>query len=87
MGDGKILANREWLDTNPLHDYQIVEVAANEPGAGNVLRIGDCVLMPAAFPETLEILKQKGLRVCAVDISELMKAEAAITCSSVIFRA
>ena len=87
MGDGKILANSAWLDIAPLRDYQIVEVAPDEPGAANILRIGDAVLMPAAFPQTQEIVRNEGLAVRTVDISELMKAEAAITCSSVIFEA
>jgi dimethylargininase len=87
MGDGKILANPAWLDSTPLRDYSIVEVAADEPGAANILRIGDTVLMPAAFKHTQEIVRNEGLVVRTVDISELMKAEAAITCSSVIFEA
>jgi dimethylargininase len=87
LGDGKILANRSWLDTDALAGYCIVDVATEEPGAANVLRIGDTVLMPDCFPQTSKIIEAKGLRVLAIDISELMKAEAAITCSSVIFEA
>jgi dimethylargininase len=87
MGDGKILANPAWLDTAPLCDYKIVEVSPDEPGAANILRIGDTVLMPAAFPQTKKVLRNEGLTIRTVDISELMKAEAAITCSSVIFEA
>jgi dimethylargininase len=87
LGDGRILANPAWLDTAPLRDYRIVEVAPDEPGAANVLRIGNAVLMPASFPHTREIVRREGLRVRTADISELMKAEAAITCSCVIFEA
>jgi dimethylargininase len=87
MGDGKILANTAWLDPACLRDYRIVEVAPGEPGAANILRIGDTVLMPGSFPRTREIVGREGLEVRTVDISEMMKAEAAITCSSVIFEA
>jgi dimethylargininase len=85
LGDGRILANRGWLDLAPFRDYEIVSVARDEPAAANVLRIADTVLMPHAFPRTQEIVSGLGLGVRAVDISELMKAEAAITCSSVLF--
>lgn len=85
MGDGKVLANRAWLDDGPLRNYQIIEVAREEPGAANLLRIGDVALMPELFPRTQEIVAGEGLDIRTVDISELMKAEAAITCSSVIF--
>lgn len=80
-----ILANPAWLDLSALHDFRIIDVAEDEPGAANVLKIGDTVLMPTCFPHTEEILRQEGFRIRTVDISELMKAEAAITCSSVIF--
>jgi dimethylargininase len=87
MGGGRILANRAWLDTAPLRDYELLDVAPDEPGAANILRIEDTVLMAASFPHTRQIVRDKGLNVLTVDISELMKAEAAITCSSVIFEA
>jgi dimethylargininase len=87
LGDGKILANRSWLDTEALAGYGIVDVAAEEPGAANVLRVGDAVLMPGCFPQTRKIIEAERLRVLAINISELMKAEAAVTCSSVIFEA
>ncbi len=57
----------------------------DEPGAANVLRIGDTVLMPSSFPLTEEILRARGFNIKTIDISELIKAEAAVTCSSVIF--
>ena len=85
LGDGKILANPAWLNPAPLHEYRIIEVPEDEPAAANVLRIGDTVLMPACFPHTAEILLREGFTIKTVDISELIKAEAAVTCSSVIF--
>ncbi len=85
LGEGKILANRKWLDIAPLSGYEIVNVAADEPAAANVLRIAGTILMPEAFPHTRQIVQRPGLDVLPVNISELMKAEAAITCSSVLF--
>jgi len=87
MGDGRILANREWLDAAALVGYEIIDVPAAEPAAANILRIGDAVLMPQCFPRTAELISGHGLAVNPIDISELMKAEAAVTCSSVIFDA
>ena len=85
LGEGKILANPAWLDLAPLREFEIVNVAHDEPGAANVLRIGDTILMPASFPRTEEILRARGFNLKIIDISELIKAEAAVTCSSVIF--
>ncbi len=87
MGDGKILANRNWIGAHSLAGYEIVDVPPEEPNAANILRIGDAVMMPSAFPKTAALLRGYGLQVVPIDITELMKAEAAVTCSSVIFEA
>jgi len=85
LGDGIVLANREWADTSALEGLRIVEVAPNEPWAANVLTIGGVALMPAGFPATAEIVERLGWKVRTVDISEPRKAEAGVTCSSLIF--
>ena len=85
LGDGAILANRAWLDMEPLAQFRIVDVAPGEERAANVLTVGGSVIVPASFSETAEILARAGLRVRTLDVSELMKAEAGVTCSSLIF--
>ena len=87
LGEGRILANPAWLDLTPFRDFRVIPVPQEEPGAANVLRIGDTVLMPACFPRTEQMLRREDFHVRTVDISELIKAEAAVTCSSVIFEA
>ncbi len=87
LGNDTILAHRPWIDMAPLREFRIVDVAPEEPWAANTLTIGETVLIPSAFPATAAILEDLGLRVRALDISELMKAEAALTCSSLIFQA
>jgi dimethylargininase len=42
------------------------------------------VIYPEAFPLTRRRLEAQGLRVVRVDVSELQKAEGAVTCCSVI---
>jgi len=60
-------------------------VAQDESWAGNTLTVGGTVLVPSAFPATAAILERMGYGLRMLDISELMKAEAALTCSSLIF--
>jgi len=84
-GDGVILANRDWLDTAPLREFRIVDVAPDEPRAANVLAIGDSVIAPRCFPRTAGILAGLGRKVRLIDVSELMKAESGVTCSSLVF--
>jgi dimethylargininase len=82
LGRGTILANREWIDAEPFRDFRILDVA--EPWASDVLALGDVVLMPAGFPKTQDLLERSGFVVRTVDVSELQKAEAGVTCMSVL---
>jgi dimethylargininase len=82
-----VLANRRWIDLEAFRDFTVFDVPDDEPGAANVLRIGENILMPASFPQTRDLLVRNGFRVITVDISELQKAEAGVTCSSLIFEA
>lgn len=84
IGDRTILANREWFDTAAFEDFDLIDVPPDEPRAANVLAIGDTVIVPSSFPATARLLERLGRRVRTLDISELMKAEAGLTCSSIL---
>jgi dimethylargininase len=84
LGQGAILSNRDWVDATALDAFEIVEVPRDEPRAANVLALGDTVIVPECFPETARTIKGLGLKVRPLDISELMKAEAGLTCSSIL---
>jgi dimethylargininase len=84
LGDRAILANREWVDMAPFDKLSIIDVPAGEPRAANVLAVGDTVVVPESFPETAGLLQQLDWKVRTLDISELMKAEAGLTCSSIL---
>jgi dimethylargininase len=85
LGEGAILINRDLIDPAPLARYRMIDVAPGEPWAANTLALGGVVLIPAAWPETAATLRREGFTVRPIDISELMKAEAGLTCSSLIF--
>jgi dimethylargininase len=85
LGRDTLLANRDWVDLGPFGNVRVVDVAPEEPAAADVLAIGDTAIVPASFPETARILERAGWRVLPVDVSELQKAEAGVTCMSLIF--
>ena len=85
LGGDAVIVNRKLIDTAPLESFRMIDVAPGEPGAANTLTLGGVVLVPAAYPATGAILERAGFRVRALDIGELMKAEAGLTCSSLIF--
>ena len=80
-----MLVNRESADCAALDGYRLVDVPAGEPEAANVLTIGDAAMVADCFPGTARMLEGLGWRVKALDNSELMKAEAGMTCSSLLF--
>jgi dimethylargininase len=84
VGGETLLVNREWVDATVFAGYDLVEV--EEPWAADVLAIGNIVLMPDGFPKTRAMLERTGFAVRTIDVSELQKAEAGVTCMSVIFR-
>jgi dimethylargininase len=85
LGGDRILANREWFDHSALKGFNILDVPPDEARGANVLRIGDAVLIPAVFKWTAEVLNAQGFHPRLVDTTELMKAEAGVTCMSLLF--
>jgi len=85
LGDETILINSRWIDAGVFPGMKTIEVA--EEWAANVLRIGDTIIMPECFRVTRDRLESAGYRVRTLDTSELMKAEAGVTCMSLVFEA
>ncbi len=79
-----LLVNRAWLPEKAFQPFERIDVDPSEPFAANALRIGHAVLYPAAFPRTQERLESRGISLRTVDVSELAKAEGAVTCCSLI---
>jgi dimethylargininase len=85
IGKNTILVNRSRIDADQLRGFQLIDVPDEEPAGANALLIHDVVIVPASFPKTRELLEDRGFRVRTIDLSELQKAEAGVTCTSLIF--
>lgn len=84
VDDKTLLINKNWVDIHPFEKHNLVEVDASEPFAANCLPIGDSIIFPNAFPKTRRKLEEDGYKVVTLDVSELAKAEGAVTCCSLI---
>jgi dimethylargininase len=86
--DDLLIANPAWIDTSAFTPCEVVAVHADEPFAANVLRLGDLVLLAAGSPRTRDRLDQRlrarGASTVEVAMDELAKAEAGVTCCSVL---
>jgi len=81
---GTLLINKNWVDASLFNDYELIEVDPSEPMAANCLPVNGSVIFPTAFPGTCQKLKEGGFKVVTVDLSELAKAEGAVTCCSLV---
>ena len=87
IDDDTLLVNPRWVDSRQFPDLNRVDIDPAEPFAANALRLGDVLLFSASYPRTRKLLESRGYRVEVVDVSELEKAEAGVTCCSVLFEA
>jgi dimethylargininase len=86
LGRNEILINREWVDAQAFDGFELIDVPEAEPMAANTLTIGETLLLPDSFPQTRALLEARNYNVRVLDISELQKAEAGLTCSSLIIK-
>ena len=84
IDENTLLVNPNWVDTHYFENFKWIEVDPSEPFGANCLPIGDFIIFPTAFPKTRAKLEEAGYKIAAVDVSELAKAEGAVTCCSLI---
>lgn len=89
LDDNTVLVNRRGLAATAFAkgvfgEFRVIDVDEHEAAAANVLRVGNEVWLSAGQPRTMEKVAASGFAVVAVDISELEKAEAGLTCLSIL---
>jgi dimethylargininase len=85
VAPGALLINRRWVDPARFGALDLIDVDPAEPTGANALLIGRTVVYPETFPLTRDRLVQRGIPLKTVDLSELAKAEGAVTCCSIVF--
>ena len=85
IDDDTFLVNPQWFDLELITNFRFICIPDEEQWAANVLRIHDTICMHSGFIKTIQLIENLGFGVKTIDISELLKAEAGMTCSSIIF--
>lgn len=83
-GAETVVINPRWIDVAPFRQYDRIDVSEHEPWGANVLPVGQAVVAGAAFPRTIDALERRGFTVRPCDLSELARAEGALTCCSLL---
>jgi dimethylargininase len=85
IGDETVLVNPEWVEVDLFSRWQCVPVPPEEPFGANALLAGEIVHVSASAPLTRRKLDALGFSARSIDTGEFEKAEAALTCLSLIF--
>jgi dimethylargininase len=83
-GRNVVLINPDWIDPAVFGDVFLLRSHPDEAFGANALKVGERLIYPSAYPRTAERLRALGFEVEEVDIGELEKAEAGLTCMSLI---
>ncbi|HEX7374812.1 MAG TPA: hypothetical protein VF277_07550, partial [Steroidobacteraceae bacterium] len=86
LDDDRMLVNPAWVDPATFAHHRCIEVHPDEPHAANALALPAGVIHPAHHPRTRQRMEAAGLRVQPLAMTELAKAEAGVTCCSLILR-
>jgi dimethylargininase len=87
LPDRRLLINPRFVATGAFGGARFIPIDPSEPYSANVLSVNEGILSAAAFPATSTVLEKAGYRVVRVDASELAKAEAGLTCCSLLLHA
>jgi dimethylargininase len=82
---GVLLIDPRFADRRAFPGFDFIDVAPGEDDAANGLLVSGTLVYPDDFPATRGRLDARGIAVRTVPMSEIRKAEGAVTCCSVVF--
>ena len=84
LPDGSLIAVPDFVDVDQLAGFGYRVHRAHETTGGDLLCLGQTVVLPSDAPGTAGALQRLGFKVEAIEMSELQKLEAGPTCMSVL---
>jgi len=84
VADDLMLLNPDWVAADVFGGHRAVAVDPSEPHAANALALGGMVIHPRQHACTRARLEAAGLTVLPLGLDELAKAEAGVTCCSLL---
>lgn len=84
LDDETLLVNPAWIDSHALRWFRLLHVPAEEPFGANVLRLPGGVLVQASSPLTRDAIESQGFAATCVEMGEFAKADAGLTCLSLL---
>jgi dimethylargininase len=85
LDEETLLVNPSWIEAAALPRVRQLVVPADEPFGANALAVNGVVHLSARWKRTRELVERSGFSVRSLDVSEFEKAEAGLTCLSLMF--
>ncbi len=82
LDDETILATARLVSSGVFNEFRTILTPDGEEAAANALRINDTILLSEDCPETLNLLTRAGYNVVTLQISEIAKIDAGLSCMS-----
>jgi dimethylargininase len=86
IDDETVLATPALAAGGAFDGMRVLLTPDGEEAAANALRVNDVVLAGAAFPRTIEMLEREGCRVVPLDVSQIGRIDAGLSCMSLRWR-
>jgi dimethylargininase len=83
LGGRRLLAWGAVARDGELRGWEVFEAPESEEYAANCIRVNDAVMVAAGFPNTAALLRDLGMPVVTVDVSEYRKMDGGLSCLSV----
>jgi dimethylargininase len=77
-----LLVTQELADCGLFGDFRLLVVPQAERAAANTLRLNDVVLVRNDCPRAADLLRQQGLEVLPLEVSEVSRIDAGLSCMS-----
>ncbi len=82
MSDDVILATKKLADSGVFAGFDVIVTPDGEDAAANALRMNNTVFVGSHYPRTITLLTERGFQVRALDVSEVAKLDAGLSCMS-----
>ena len=86
LDDETVLATPRLAASGMFDEFDVVATPPGEEAAANTLRVNDVVFAGDRFPRTLELLDRRGYRVVPLQVGEVCKLDAGLSCMSLRWR-
>jgi len=77
-----VLATEQLAASDVLKGFRVLVVPNEERSAANAVRVNEVVLVNAGCPRTIEMLEKHGLNVAPLQVAEIAKIDAGLSCMS-----